>query len=368
MSKIDLPNLFKTQISLTEWFEKADHKLTEEFRQEETTRIDRQQLLNKIANIPFDKSTKFEATDLKNNTESFQAYFNQHQDELCALRLVPKNPKDPKIRMRGLTISDVMEWFKQQSIDPKDYTAYFIPHTDNALFSAIFIINQKGIFGEVIKGLAFQLTQGFHETEDPISFTYDFKRLKLSKDDKDAKDYISEILQILKVDDAKQLEELKKQLNVNASAGYLQGYYETIKTVEFGHWLLDFNRVLGKMYQDFYLDLTPSKDDTQTLTGRVGSPGKVQGTVKIVKMDNLENADFNEGEILVCEMTTPNHLPLMKRSSGIITDLGGILSHAAIVSRELNIPCLTNTKTATQILKDGDLIELDANLGTVTKL
>ena len=64
-------------------------------------------------------------------------------------------------------------------------------------------------------------------------------------------------------------------------------------------------------------------------------------------------------------MTSPDYVPAMKRASGIITDEGGLLSHAAIISREFSKPCIIGTKIATRVLKDGDFVEIDANKGIV---
>jgi len=64
-------------------------------------------------------------------------------------------------------------------------------------------------------------------------------------------------------------------------------------------------------------------------------------------------------------MTTPDYVFLIKKSSAIITDVGGYTSHAAVTSRELRKLCITNTRVATQILKDGDLVEIDADKGVV---
>ncbi len=93
---------------------------------------------------------------------------------------------------------------------------------------------------------------------------------------------------------------------------------------------------------------------------------KIKGKVKIIKDPVLE--PFQQGEILVTSMTRIEFVPLMKKALAIITDEGGIACHAAIVSRELGIPCLIGTKIATQVLKDGDLVEVDANKGIVRKL
>ncbi len=86
--------------------------------------------------------------------------------------------------------------------------------------------------------------------------------------------------------------------------------------------------------------------------------------VKIV-LSSTDFAKFNKGDILVASMTRPEYVPVMKKAKAIITDEGGITCHAAIVSRELNIPCIIGTKNATRILQDGDEVEVDANNGTI---
>jgi len=106
---------------------------------------------------------------------------------------------------------------------------------------------------------------------------------------------------------------------------------------------------------------------TTEIKGQTGHPGKVTGTVKIMKRKE-QIPDMIDGAILVSQMTTPAFLPAMKKASALVTDEGGITCHAAIVARELKKPCVIGTKVATQILKDGDLVEVDANTGTITIL
>ena len=77
---------------------------------------------------------------------------------------------------------------------------------------------------------------------------------------------------------------------------------------------------------------------------------------------------MKDGEILVAPMTSPDYIVAMRKASAIVTDVGGLMSHAAIISRELGIPCIVGTKIATQVLKDGDLVEVDANKGIIKKL
>lgn len=102
------------------------------------------------------------------------------------------------------------------------------------------------------------------------------------------------------------------------------------------------------------------------IKGTTAYPGKVIGICRIVS--DYKKAKINEGDILVTGMTDPHFVPLMKKVAGIVTNGGGLLSHAAIVARELKKPCIIGTKTATNILKEGDLVEVDASAGVVRVL
>ncbi|MBS3166570.1 hypothetical protein J4444_05605 [Candidatus Woesearchaeota archaeon] len=94
-------------------------------------------------------------------------------------------------------------------------------------------------------------------------------------------------------------------------------------------------------------------------------PGKVVGRARIVVTNDFRNILFHEGDILIAVSTNPVLMPLMLKCGGIVTDEGGMLSHAAIISRELKKPCVVGTKRATSVIKDGDMIEVDAEKGTV---
>ncbi len=100
------------------------------------------------------------------------------------------------------------------------------------------------------------------------------------------------------------------------------------------------------------------------IKGQIAFKGKVKGKVKIISsVKDLPKVE--EGNILVAAMTMPKYLPAMKKASAFITDEGGITCHAAIVSREMQKPCIIGTKIATSVLKDGDLVEVDADRGVV---
>ncbi len=100
------------------------------------------------------------------------------------------------------------------------------------------------------------------------------------------------------------------------------------------------------------------------LSGAPASPGIASGPVKIVP-DASKVDKVLDGDILVTEMTTPDFVPAMKRAAAIVTDRGGRTAHAAIVSRELGIPCVVGTIEATTTLKDGDIISVDGAQGKI---
>lgn len=103
------------------------------------------------------------------------------------------------------------------------------------------------------------------------------------------------------------------------------------------------------------------------LKGVVANKGKAVGTAKIIETKE-DFAKFKKGDILVANMTRPEYAPLMKIAGGIVTNEGGITCHAAIVSRELGKPCIIGTQVATEKLRDGDMVEVDAEEGIIKLL
>ncbi len=112
----------------------------------------------------------------------------------------------------------------------------------------------------------------------------------------------------------------------------------------------------------FNIEIPPR--DSSTLIGQVGNKGYAKGIVRIMKRKE-QISEAQDGDIIVSTMTTPDFVPAMQKASAIITDEGGITCHAAIVARELNKPCVIGTKFATEILRDGDEVEVDADNGIV---
>jgi phosphohistidine swiveling domain-containing protein len=355
----DFAKFWKSQKSLTEWLEDIKHKDADTIRREDNDKRERLKVLSQIIGLPFDKPVQFEGTDLRDKTNRLQKYLKENGSDLCALRLMPKVEGLPKLRMRGKSVFEAYEWFLKQDIDASRYRADFVPHIEKTNWATIFVVNKHGIQGEITRGGHHELTQGFHEAAVPRVFRYDFKDWMVSPDDEQTLKHLQRLAHYLHVADKAKQKMLKEQLGSSFANDYLEGYFESTDSAA-GTWFIDYSQSLGKMYEDFVLK-QPVETDA-LVSGMVGSPGKAEGKVQIVDPDKTD-VEFPDGGVLVCAVTTPNYVPLMRKAAAIVTDQGGILSHAAIVARELKVPCIVGTGNATKVLKNGQLVSVDADKG-----
>ena len=103
------------------------------------------------------------------------------------------------------------------------------------------------------------------------------------------------------------------------------------------------------------------------IKGTPASQGKIKGTARVVlSLDNIDT--FKPGDVLVTKATSPSWTPFIHASSAVVTELGGTLSHAAIVSREYGKPAVVGVKNATKLIKDGQKIEVNGKSGEVSIL
>jgi len=163
---------------------------------------------------------------------------------------------------------------------------------------------------------------------------------------------ISETEEFLKTGKFKNIEKIKERLN-----GYVLLRKDGSKIKVFS----------GKEAQKVAkqeLSLLGKQQGVAQIKGIIGSQGRARGAVQVV-VTKHDLRKVKKGDIMVAVTTHPDFVPAMRQAVAIITDEGGITCHAAIVSRELGIPCIIGTKIATKVLKDGDLIEVDATKGVV---
>lgn len=112
------------------------------------------------------------------------------------------------------------------------------------------------------------------------------------------------------------------------------------------------------------LNLVSKKPPSNKIAGLIACKGFVQGRARVIKsQDDL--LKFEKGEIMVAYKTQPKYTPYMVRAAAMVTNIGGITSHAAIVAREFSIPCIVGTENATEMIKTGQIITVDANTGNI---
>ena len=107
--------------------------------------------------------------------------------------------------------------------------------------------------------------------------------------------------------------------------------------------------------------------DKLKLTGMAASPGRVEGRARVIR--SAEELDqIKEGEILVAPVTAPSWAPVFGKIRATVTDIGGMMSHAAIVCREYGLPAVTGTGSASSSIKTGQMLRVDGSTGEVTIL
>jgi phosphohistidine swiveling domain-containing protein len=209
---------------------------------------------------------------------------------------------------------------------------------------------------------------------------YFVERLKVVGNDKHTK----QDLEAKRVELTKKLELTRSEVNALTLARKLAEFMDDRKA-----WMMQTRRLINKPIGDiehgwFFCDGKVSKisqadtrelwqryvdfkSSTNAVIGIVASNGGkhfINGEVTIVTSptDVVE-----DGKIVVVPSTSPSYVPLMRKAKALVTDHGGMMSHAAIVAREFNLPCIVGTKQATKVLKNGDKVVLDLVLGEVNK-
>jgi phosphoenolpyruvate synthase/pyruvate phosphate dikinase len=124
------------------------------------------------------------------------------------------------------------------------------------------------------------------------------------------------------------------------------------------------NLYVGDELEKLKEEMKEEVEHVDEIKGNIACQGEAKGKVRIIH-DITELSKIEKGDILVTQMTTPDFISAMKKAAAVVTDIGGITSHAAIVSRELGVPCIIGTEKATKILKDGDFVEVNAFEGVV---
>ena len=243
-----------------------------------------------------------------------------------------------------------------------------MPRTSRISLSAIFIIDNQGIWGEVNKGRLRELSEG-NCKNTPMYFSYDFSHWHFSEKNLPIKKIVRKAINCLQVNDAYLKNKLKKIIGASFnSCNYIKGYFEFMVWSKNQIKFFDYNRLQTKTLHKFNVwqavrtKFPKSKKDNK-LYGISASPGMAKGKICIV--NDPKNCIFQKGDILVCFKTNIDYISLMQKAGAIITEQGTILSHSAVISREMKKPCLIRVKDATKKLKDGMKVVVNASEGYI---
>ena len=160
-----------------------------------------------------------------------------------------------------------------------------------------------------------------------------------------------EIIQIIRTRDSKILVAARRRMKI------------CVTTNVFGKYTL-YDGMQAKRLVKQFNPPTAGARKYRVLQGSAACPGKVRGRVRVILRNN-DFVKFKKGEILAALQTMVHYVPIMKLSSAILTEFGGLTSHAAIVSREFKKPCIVGIPNLIASLKDGDFVEVDADNGIV---
>ncbi|MFA6445809.1 MAG: PEP-utilizing enzyme [Candidatus Paceibacterota bacterium] len=170
--------------------------------------------------------------------------------------------------------------------------------------------------------------------------------------------YTSRLVSCLNPDELRNILAVKDAVSSSDLKRRMSGCTISLKKIPYE---IDFSYDLDTLSKLF---IDHSTHDFTELKGSVAYKGIVRGKVSVINsIDDMKK--FKEGDVLVSIQSSPSLMPALLKCSAIITDEGGIMCHASIISRELKKPCIIGTKIATKVLKDGDIVEVDANNGII---
>ena len=214
-----------------------------------------------------------------------------------------------------------------------------------------------------------QLTQG--TTKNTVyQFQYYFKKWYWTTPDTETRQQMKKIVDLLAVLDESTRQKIGKQLDAEFSkTNYIKGDFEATAWPDQKIRFIDFNRLLPKYIPaPALIPARGSEMSEKIAAGRTVYPGRVSGKIILISEQNLASIDFPDGSILLCDNTDVRFLPFMRKAAAIISERGGTLTHAAIIARELKKPCIVGVKDATKLFVTGDTVEIDAGIGSITKI
>lgn len=369
------------QTSLINWLtltRKHEQVLLDSIRYD-NEKTERLESLHRLAGLPINTTHYINGEDFLLSSKRIQDILVARGGpiKLHSFRIAPQEEYAGTFAITkkyGVTFAEFAHYFASLPINPAHAVIRITDYRKKLRGAAIVIVNAQGMIGEVTSGTLYTLTyaQELRPAQELAPFYLEYgKNLHVLSSDEFLQQLAKRVLNFLKIHEPAMQGQLEKA-GFPLHHNYLAGYYEYIEGIDGDAAFTDMNHKQITNNIDVPSSIAFLKQgDAQSqksIWGLVAhrSAGKLCGTIQIIESPADEN--FTEGNILVCKLTDVHYLPLMQKAKAIITDLGGITSHPAIIARELNIPCLVGTKSATKALRNGDQVEIDMETGTVRRL
>jgi len=355
--------------SLVNWLRRAGHKgaVLQDSMAYDKGKTARLAKLKELINFPGNEALYIPGDEFTlDNTSIKKLGFKKY-----CFRIAPRQKfagKFEVIKKYGLTVKQILNFLRKFNQPPHLYEIRVTRYTDSVKFSAIILVNRTGIVGEAVRGELYHLTYArpLSKGQKIVSFFLDTKSKSFLFNSKDLyiKHHIKNILGHLLVKNKnahKKLVEAGFKLVNN----YIAGYYEYVGGDKDGVFTDMNNKEITTNLKIKTNFITTWLNPKSVLSGTPiqSQKGIIIGKAQWVGDNNIET--FIKGNILVCERTTADYLPAMKKAKAIITCNGGIMSHAAIIARELKIPGITAVVQAKQRIHTGNILTLNLKTGQV---
>ncbi len=338
--------------SMTEWMQEIKKHFGTEVNlqlaiDEDLGKFSRLAKLNKEVGIPIDLPIEIPVEEFLYCGKNLERFFVENcksgKYSIKAQPLEQFKQTHFRNRMHNISQEEAIQFVRNLKPNPLHYSVQIWEYFDLTA-GGIFVVMEKGIYGEFTTNRHFFLTQGL---ETPVKCFFDFEMDKLEITNRNMKKIALDAFNIVKTNNS----------NYQTAHGFLKGYFEFIYYHDGGYRFIDYNTtsVMNNIH------------NIEVNKGNIASPGNANGIARHIKSE-ADFTKFHNGDILIAEFTDPHFVPIMAKASAIITTKGGLLSHAAIVARELKKPCLVGIKNAFEQFKDGDKIEVDAKSGIVKRL
>lgn len=353
MTRPSTEEIYASFAPLGEWLNPADPEATAAIIEEDAVKRERLLKLNEIIGLPTPAYTFIDPSVL-DRPEDLRGYFGEVDEEKdrFAVAFLPKEEGGGVRRHRGLLLQDCFDWALANRPDKGNYDFLVEPSYEQNEWSTIFVVDNEGVYGEVIEGQHFQLTQGAHITGTPSQFLFKNDTLYISGGSGDrARNIINEFIRDITVTDSAKRAELYGAVGARFTVrGQLKGYFEAVTDTRFGKAFIDYNRLLGRYFTipDKLQLVNQHEQSTTKLTGKIAVEGMAEGT--LLSADQMAESGDIERSIFTAMLTRAENVPLMMVADGIVTEMGGITSHAAVVARMIGKPCLVGVEGATQHL------------------